>query len=406
VPRYPTAVRRRPLAASFILLAAAAPTAVADDLGDALRATRPTLDLRLRHESVDDDAFESHARASTVRARLGARTGSWHGWSAFAEIERVRGVGGERYNDTANGRTTYPVVADPDATELNQAWFGYTDQARRSATLGRQRLVLDNQRHFGDVGFRQNQQTFDAVTTSWPVGSGTLRYAYLDSVQRVFGDDHPNPLAAEQDLDAHLVNASWPIGRTQLVGYAYLVDNQDLPATSARTLGVRWTGQHPLTSPLSLGWTAELARQDDWRDGSAAIDAGYVLGELSFGNERQRGRIGYERLGGDGRYGFSTPFATLHAFNGWADRFLTTPADGLVDVWVGAGGKLGRGDYAVVYHRFEADRGGADYGHEWDASYRIAFGTHLELEVKAARYAAESFASDVTKLWAACTVRY
>ena len=29
--------------------------------------------------------------------------------------------------------------------------------------------------------------------------------------------------------------------------------------------------------------------------------------------------------------GFNTPLATLHAFNGWADRFLTTPVKGLAD---------------------------------------------------------------------------
>jgi hypothetical protein len=35
--------------------------------------------------------------------------------------------------------------------------------------------------------------------------------------------------------------------------------------------------------------------------------------------------------------GFTTPLATLHKFQGWADKFLTTPVNGLADLYVNAG---------------------------------------------------------------------
>ncbi|HET9482436.1 MAG TPA: hypothetical protein VFO79_00645 [Xanthomonadales bacterium] len=392
------------LAATFASGASAADPA---SLRDALAATRPALDLRYRHESVDDDAFARDAEAHTLRARLGAKTGSWEGWSAYAEIEHVEALFGERYDSTANGRPAYPVVADPEATELNQAWLAWAPRAGTSMTLGRQRVVLDNMRHFGNVGFRQNEQTFDAFQLQHAVGAATtLRYAYLEEVHRVFGDDHPNPIAAEQDLDAHLLHATRTVGGGALVGYGYFVENQDLPATSARTLGLRWTGTHAFERGFALVHALEYARQDDYADGAAVIDADYALGEIGIGRAGHVLKAGIEVLGGDGDYGFQTPFATLHAFNGWADRFLTTPRDGLVDRYLVASGKLGAFDYAVAAHDYEADHGSADYGSEWGASLRRAFGPHVEAEAKATRYDAERHATDVTKLWLALTLKY
>src|SRR3546814_3293516 len=73
---------------------------------------------------------------------------------------------------------------------------------------------------------------------------------------------------------------------------------------------------------------------------------------------------------GNGVVAFQTPLATLHAFNGWADRFLSTPGNGLEDIYVGVGGKHGQWNWQALWHDFSADRGGADYGTELDAQDR------------------------------------
>jgi hypothetical protein len=397
----------RSLVSLVAFLAVSASASEPSSLQSALAATRPTLDARYRHESVDDDVYARDAQADTLRVRLGLKSGTWRALQAFAELEHVEALGNERYDSSANGRTEYPLVADPEATEINQAWLSYAPRAGSAVTLGRQRVVFDNQRHFGNVGFRQNEQTFDAVQAQLALGPATtLRYAWLDEVHRIFGDDHPNPLAAEQDLDAHLVHATRTFALGALAGYAYIVENENLPATSARTLGLRWSGTNPLARDWALTHVLELARQDDHAGGAATIDSEYAFAELGVARGGHALKAGVERLGGDGRSAFQTPFATLHAFNGWADRFLVTPRDGLLDRYVSLGGKLGACDYAVVAHDFDADRGSADYGREWDASLRRGFGPRVELELKAARYDAERHSSDVTKLWLALTLRY
>lgn len=367
---------------------------------------RPTADIRYRYEHVDDDAVPLDANARTLRMRLGLATPAWRGFSAYAEVEHVEALD-DSYNSTANGNTDRAVVADPGATELDQAWIAWSPSPGGSATLGRQRVAFDNQRHFGNAGFRQNQQTFDAFLAKYAPGDRTtLQYAYLEEVHKVFGDDHPNPLQAEQALDAHLVNAAHKVGPGTLVGYAYFVENEDLPATSARTLGLRWTSTHALAPGWSLAATAEYARQDDYAGGAAAIDADYAFAELGVSRNGHALKAGVERLGGDGRYAFQTPFASLHAFNGWADRFLATPRDGLVDAYLAGSGRLGGFDWVVAFHDFGADEGGADYGTEWDASLKRGFGRGFEAELKAARYDADAFSADVAKLWLQLTWRH
>ena len=111
-----------------------------------------TLDLRLRSEHVDDEAFAREAQATTLRARVGWRIPLREHWNALLEIEHTAHLGGERYNSTGNGNTTYPTIADPDNTELEQAWLAWSPKPTTRIALGRQRLNYDNQRFIGAVG--------------------------------------------------------------------------------------------------------------------------------------------------------------------------------------------------------------------------------------------------------------
>ena len=103
-------------------------------------------------------------------------------------------------------------------------------------------------------------------------------------------------------------------------------------------------------------------------------------------------KLAIEQLGSNGRRAYQTPLATGHAFNGWADRFLTTPADGLQDRYLGWKHGWGGWQAGVFVHDFRADRGDADYGSEWDASLGFKLGP-VALLAKYANYDAGAFAA-------------
>jgi hypothetical protein len=357
---------------------------------------------RLRHETVDDDAFGLDARATTLRLRAGLRLRSATGLEALIEGEGVASAG-DGYNSGANGRTTRPAITDPTGAEWNQAWIGWKG-ARAGATLGRQRVLFDNQRWIGNSGWRQNEQTFDALSAQWSVTPAiAVRYAFLDRVHRVAGDDALDPLARERALATSALDLAWTHGAQQLVAYAYLHHDRDVATASTRTLGLRWSAAPP-RGANGWGWTLESARQQDHAGNPLRFSHAYWLAEPTFAHAGITWRAGWEHLGGDGTHALQTPLASLHAFNGWADRFLVTPPGGLDDRYVGAGGKFGRGraagklNWQAAWHDFRSTQDGR-YGTEWDASLGFPVGASVNGLVKLADYRSDGFAMDTRKLW-------
>jgi Alginate export len=357
-------------------------------------------DLRARHEHAEDDAFARNADATTLRLRLGLRADFGHGWSALIEGEGIVDAG-DGHNNGANGRSAYPAVIDPDGAELNQAWIGWKND-RFGAIVGRQRLIFDNQRWVGNVGWRQNEQTYDALALDFKANDAfALRYAWLDKVHRVSSDDAIDPLARERDLSTHLLSAAFKHGKQQWTGYTWLHDDRDVAAASTATYGLRWTGTQP-QGELTWGWTAELARQRDHADNPRNFSHAYWLLEPSLQANSVTYRLGWEHLGGDGTHALQTPLATLHAFNGWADKFLTTPAQGLDDLYLSANGKAGKFAWVAAYHDYRADTANAvldHYGRELDLSLSRPLWKDWTGLVKLADYRADDFARDTRKLW-------
>ncbi|MBN8214527.1 MAG: alginate export family protein [Xanthomonadales bacterium] len=357
-------------------------------------------DLRARHEHVVDDAFAPSADAATLRLRMGLRGDFGHGWSALLEGEAIADSGDD-HNSGANGRTAYPAVIDPDGAEVNQAWLGWKND-RVGAILGRQRLIFDNQRWVGNVGWRQNEQTYDALALDFKANDAlSLRYAWLDKVHRVSGDDARDPLARQRDLSTHLLSGAFKHGQQQWTGYAWLHDDRDVAAASSATYGLRWTGTQP-QGALTWGWTAEIARQRDHADNPLDFSHAYWLLEPSLQAEGIAYKAGWEHLGGNGSHALQTPLATLHAFNGWADKFLVTPARGLDDVYISANGKAGKFAWVAAYHDYRAETASAvldHYGRELDLSLSRPLWKDWAGMVKVADYRADDFARDTRKVW-------
>jgi len=355
-------------------------------------------DARARHEQVDNDAFARDARADTLRLRLGLRAQFGAGFSGYLEGAGVAAAG-DHYNSGANGQTAYPAITDPKGGELDQAWLAWQGGHGVGVTAGRQRLLFDNQRWVGNVGWRQHEQTFDALALQWvPSADWTLRYAWLGRVHRVAGRDALSPSARERRLDTHLLNAAFRHGLQQWSGYAYLHEDRDVASASSATWGARWTGKPAADGP---GWTLEVARQVDYGNNPDHFAHGYWLAEPAWTLRGITGRLGWEHLGGNGRHALQTPLATLHAFNGWDDQFTVTPAGGLEDRYAAVNGAFGpqaRFGWSLAWHDFHAGHG-SRYGSEWDGSLGYAVSPALNGTLKLASYRADGFGRDDMKLW-------
>lgn len=371
-------------------------------LEQALAGGKTSLNLRYRFESVSDDAFADDGYASTLRAALGYATGRWHNLSATVEIQSVLDLGYEnRHNDKGagsdwNGVSDRPVIADPSITDFYQAYLQWQASPTTTLRAGRQAILLDNVRFVGNVGWRQFHQSFDALKiTTKAVPGVRLTYAYIWNQNRIFGDT--------KKMGTHLFNAAGELGEhNSITGYAYLVDYDRAADSGASTLtlGLHDGGSVPL-SGWSLLYDAEIAKQSDAGDNPGEVDAWYYRGGLGAKVGGLTAKLAYEVLEGEpGKGAFSTPLATLHAWNGWADLFLKTPADGLEDLSLSLSYTTGPWKTMAVYHDYSADTGDTDYGTELDLLLAYTTSWKQVFALKAAMFDADEFARDITKLWA------
>ena len=383
-----------------------------DDLGAAITSGKVGVNVRARYERVDQDNISDEADAATARLRLNYRTGLWNGWSGFAEYDHVFHMLDD-FNSgggTSPGKGQYPVVADPDGSDLNQLYLDYQANDATKVRVGRQRILLDNQRFVGGVGWRQNEQTYDALTVSSKAISKTnLSYSFVTYVRRIFGEGAPVP-NSKTNVDAHLLNAKIALNENwSLTPYYYYIDNQDIVGFSTGTAGARLSGGFK-SGDNKISLVAELATQSDVADNPVSYDAEYARldGTIAFAGGLSLG-LSYEVLGGDNEPGkmFRTPLATLHAFQGWADKFLTTPDGGIEDLFATVKYKAGRWNLTGVYHDFSAETGGGDYGTEFDLSAGTKLAKNYGVLFKGAFFSGDTASyPDTNKFWIMFTANY
>ena len=390
------------VAAATVVASILLPSQASAGFADGLRDTKPAFNVRYRMETVDQDGIDNNARASTARARLSWIMPASDGFSVGLEGDHVLLVGDERYNSTNNGRTEFPVVADPTGFDLNQAYLRYRDDSL-TVTMGRQRIVHAGQRFVGGVAWRQNEQTFDALRVQSSHDKASIDYSYVVNVNRIFGpDDGAQP--ADWEGNSHLIRVEVKPAQGHVFGsFVYLMDfeNDNGPGNANRTFGVDYSASFG-----AFGLTASFAQQSDWADNPRTYDTAYYSIEAKLKREPVTYTAGYEILGSDeGAASFRTPTATLHKFQGWTDKFLATPRAGVKDFYLKAATKVGPAAFAIALHDFKAAEGGADYGREVDISVSCPLGEKLGLLFKFARYNAREHATNTTKGWFVVTYR-
>ena len=383
--------------------AAQAADGITDSLVEAVKGGTVALDFRYRYEGVDQDGIDKDAQASTLRSRITATSGSLHGFTVLGEADNVSVVGADKYNSTENGKTQYPVVADPSGTEINQVYLKYTADSA-NGIYGRQRINYSNQRFVGGVAWRQNEQSFDGFRANWQaLESINLDYSYTYRVHRVFGpDDGVNP--AEWDGDNQFLYVDWKVAEGHNIGaFGYYIDvdsqhgysDAKTVNNSSETWGLEYVGK---VSVLDV--RAAYASQADAGNSELDYNADYYFLEVGGKVAAIGLKAGYEVLAAGDGVGFATPLATLHKFQGWADQFLTTPGDGVEDLYFGVSGALGPVQLAAIYHDFQAEESGGDFGDEIDLAATWPVNEHFTTELKAAVFNADSDShTDTNKVW-------
>ncbi|HEY4215442.1 MAG TPA: hypothetical protein VGM84_28480 [Steroidobacteraceae bacterium] len=399
-----------PLLGTVAALLGAA-SAHADDL------IKPLVDIRARYEEVAQAGIPENADAVTMRVRLGFETRSFASTTLLAEGEAMTPIENNYRPDNAvSTYTRYPVVADPENYVVNRLSLTNTALPQTTITVGRQRIVLDDQRFVGNTGWRQNEVTFDAARlVNKTVPNLTVDVTFLNKVHRLYGSDSPQ---GTYKGDNYLANVSYKLPFGKLTGFAYRLDFDPIAGltgaldprrSSTSTYGGRFAGEEPIGS-FKLGYVATFATQKPRGDNPLDFSNDYFLGELNATWKGLKVAAGDEIMRGNGIVGFVTPLATLHAFDGWADKFLTTPPNGIRDTYGSATwtslhtAGLDSLSLTVVYHSFQAEHVSANYGDEWDTALTGKWHRYIAL-LKYANYTAASttpvaIARNTSKFWA------
>jgi len=324
-----------------------APMAFAQDnvvtLEEAIKASKVLANFRLRYEGADFDNDTDSADLLSYRARVGFETGSFLDTKFLIEFDHVQNLAGD-VNDTVNGNIGFAVIADPNVTELNRFQLKNTSLPDTTVTLGRQRIILDDSRFVGNVGWRQNEQTFDAVrATNTSIKGLKLDVSYLDQVNRIFGDDAPS---GRFDSESVLLNANYDVPieglDINLSGFGYLLDLSNA-GLSSDTYGGKITAKKG-----AFGLAASYATQTDAGDNPTDFSTDYFFIEGKVKHKGFSGSVGY-------------------------DVFLNTPTQGLEDFYIrgdyktGPIGPLPFINFWARYHDFSSNEGGLNFGSEIDA---------------------------------------
>lgn len=370
-------------------------SAQAEDAVSAISNIKVKGELRPRYEYVEaEDNNKSNANALTNRFTLGVSGDLSDSVSVFGEMTNVSALN-NNYNSTDNAKTDNQVVVDPEQTRLTQ---GFVDikMGKTLVRAGRQMVNLDNQRFVGAVGWRQMFQTFDAILLSDnSVDNLNLAAAYVTGVNAVKNVDTANTRSA-------ILHAAYKVDPAlNVTAYSYMIGSVH------NTNGLALTGDVALSDGMKLNYRAEYANQTGPTmtkpsGGNAEnihAEANYQNFEIGLNMSGLLVGVGRETLSGyatddtNAKIGngteFSTPLATLHAHNGWADIFLagTGYGAGLVDTSVMVGYKAKDfGTAKIIYHTFAAEAVSGDYGKEIDFVYTNKITSNLTGMFKGAMY--------------------
>jgi hypothetical protein len=372
-------------------------------------SVKPLAEARIRYEHDDQDDLAKGSDALVVRLRTGIQVSTGR-WVALTEAQGTLAIVDD-YHDGLHGPADRPTVYDPENVGLFRAQLQYRSNDM-TMTGGRQRIALDDERFVGAGGWRINGQTYDAVRGEWAITPGLkLDLSYVRALRTFWGIEGTGARPQAIGGDSVLANLAWktPIGT--ITGFAYLIDPDRASVQGFRlenqNYGVRVFGSQKLGGGVTAAYKASYARQSDYHRNPNNYAATYIQLDGTVTMGKVGANLGWERLGaarGTALTSFQFPFGSNFAFQGWADKFLTTPPDGLKDLYGGLSygtknvGPLDALTFQAVAHRFVSDRGRQHYGDELNLLATARIG-RTAVSLRYADYWADRFASSTRKLW-------
>jgi len=345
-------------------------------------------DVNLRYEYADqDDAADKDTATGIIAdAAIGFETKDYEGFKVLLEQEVIVALVENYRTPWGDGDADYDVIADPTGNEWNRAQVSYKKD-EFGAVVGRQRIILDDSRFIGNVGWRANEQTFDAATFTYAKDALSVHYSFLDKVNAIN--------ESQADVSDHLINVSYKVGSGKVTGFAYLMENDDTEFTRD-TLGVRYAGSS-MSGDTKIIYSGSFATQST-EDNDAtylALEAGAVVSGVTLA-------LGNETLGSDdGEYAFAFPYGTNHKFNGWSDAYLGgAGANGLSDTYAKVAATVSGVKLVGFYHTFSPVEGDAELGSEFDLLAVKKIDSTFTVGAKAAVFSGSDIRPDTTRMWA------
>lgn len=398
----------------------------ADNLFEALKDGKTDLYLRYRYEHVADDVLQD-AYANTLRTALGYKTGLFHGFGAYVQLEDVRNLTDDgEYQIPGQRSNGHAVIADPTGTEVQQANIRYRGIPKSTLTAGRIDFAHRDaplHRFLGNVLWRQNWQSYDAfrVENSY-LPATKIDYSYIWNVNRIFGEGSS---LSDYNMNSHALKIDYTgFKYGKIEPYMYLLDFDGLAGSSptapaaavgpgrsagygsTATYGARLQGAYDVISKAAkVLYTFEYAHQSDYAKNTRDISHNYYFIEggvtKAFPGKLQavtlKGAI--EMQEGDGLTAFTTPLGTNHAFQGWADKFLLTPRDGIRDIYGTLAVQAYDANFLVMYHRLDSDNLDYQYGSEWNLQVTRKFFKNYTALLKYAYYDGDNNATNISRNW-------
>ncbi|MCU7891907.1 MAG: alginate export family protein [Candidatus Thiodiazotropha sp. (ex Ustalcina ferruginea)] len=287
------------------------------EFSSAFTTGKPDVWLRLRYEDVEDDipagsplAGTEDAELLSLRAVLGYTRARFHGFWARLELEASRRLSSDEALNVDEDLSFPPgpagsriaeghaLIPDNNFEEINEAYIGWRSASggcpnapgacngHTSFKLGRQAIIYDNHRWVGNIVWRQNFQSYDAFRfDNSSISNLSISYAYLNRVNRLFGDD--SAFREYEMNNSHLINVAYQLPIGKLTGYGYLLDFDDNTRTpfpegvgvgpgianfDSDTWGLRFVGKHPVSDGFTLLAELEWANQDPSGDAGPTLD--------------------------------------------------------------------------------------------------------------------------------------